>query len=293
MTRGATLAGFLVVWGLDFNPNAARTWKENFPGAVIYEMWANELCNMPDPNGKLVVHVLHISPPCQVYSPAHTRAGRDDEMNFASLFAVQEVIKKARPRIVTLEQTFGILHDHFQFAFNSLIRMFTDNGFSVQWQVIELERYGLPQRRKRLIIIAAGPGETLPDFPAFTHSERGGNGLKPYTSAGSVLSSIPRHAANHDLGSVSTGARYVPWDDSKIIPNCITTAGANGRGHPSGKRGLTCREVASLQTFPHDHVFFGGQVRRQIGNAVPPRIGEILLTCVRKHLEKVDRAEMK
>ena len=83
------------------------------------------------------------------------------------------------------------------------------------------------------------------------------------------------------------------WDDSTIIPNCITTGGANGRGHPSGRRGLTCRELASLQTFPHSHVFLGKTIRKQIGNAVPPLIAKLLFSQVKKQLEKVDAEEKK
>jgi DNA (cytosine-5)-methyltransferase 1 len=149
------MAGLRVIWGLDFNPNAAETWRYNFPQARIYETWADEVCSLPDPDGKLIVDILHLSPPCQVWSPAHTVPGKDDDMNFASLFAVQELIAKAKPRIITLEQTFGIIHRRFSRPFNSLIRMFTDHNFSVSWQILELERLGLPQRRKRLIIVAA------------------------------------------------------------------------------------------------------------------------------------------
>lgn len=62
-------------------------------------------------------------------------------------------------------------------------------------------------------------------------------------------------------------------------------------GHPTGLRGLTCREVASLQTFPHGHVFKGKKIRKQIGNAVPPHVSKLIFTCVKKHLEKTDAEE--
>jgi DNA (cytosine-5)-methyltransferase 1 len=149
------MAGLRVVWGLDFNANAAQTWRHNFPQGQMFEKWADKVCSMPDPERKLIVDVLHLSPPCQVWSPAHTIPGKDDDMNFASLYAVQELIAKAKPRMVTLEQTFGIIHNRFRRPFNNLIRMFTDHNFSVSWQILELERLGLPQRRKRLIIVAA------------------------------------------------------------------------------------------------------------------------------------------
>jgi DNA (cytosine-5)-methyltransferase 1 len=51
--------------------------------------------------------------------------------------------------------------------------------------------------------------------------------------------------------------------------------------------------MASLQTFPNDHVFKGKGIRKQIGNAVPPLVGKLVFSRVRKHLEQSDRAEKK
>jgi DNA (cytosine-5)-methyltransferase 1 len=56
---------------------------------------------------------------------------------------------------------------------------------------------------------------------------------------------------------------------------------------------LTDRELASLQTFPNDHVFKGNGIRKQIGNAVPPLVGKLIFSCVRKHLEQSDKVEKK
>lgn len=85
----------------------------------------------------------------------HVREGKNDEQNFFSLFACGAIIQKCKPRIVTLEQTFGILHPKFQNAFHSLIQMFTTMGFSVSWQMVYFPNYGLSQSRRRLILVAA------------------------------------------------------------------------------------------------------------------------------------------
>jgi DNA (cytosine-5)-methyltransferase 1 len=154
MTRGAVMAGLKVRWGFDFNEHAGRTWRYNFADAEHFEMAAHEFAVLG--YSRLVVDILHLSPPCQVFSPVHTRPGQHDEKNFASLFAVQELIKKTRPRMATLEQTFGILHNKFITAFRALVRMFTDLGYSVSWQVVKFQDWGLAQSRRRLIIIAAG-----------------------------------------------------------------------------------------------------------------------------------------
>ena len=154
--RGALMAGLMLMYGLDFCPNGCSTLEYNFPRAKIFEKAAYQFVALPDPLKELFVDILHLSPPCQVFSPVHTVPGRNDVMNFCSLFAVEELIKKAKPRMVTLEQTFGLLHDRFRDAFNSLIKMFTDLSFSVNWRIVDFHRLGLAQRRKRLIIVAAG-----------------------------------------------------------------------------------------------------------------------------------------
>jgi DNA (cytosine-5)-methyltransferase 1 len=102
-----------------------------------------------------------------------------------------------------------------------------------------------------------------------------------------VLNGIPSNAPNHNIAATYSRADRSPWDDSSIT-NCITTNGGEGCSHPSGQRGLTHRELAALQGFPHNHVFCGQEIRKQIGNAVPPIIARIIFESVRNHLEKVD-----
>ncbi|KAG0648963.1 Cytosine-specific methyltransferase [Hyphodiscus hymeniophilus] len=289
---GAVSAGLKPLFGTDFMPICCETLRINFPDVKVYELWAHEFSVLP---GDFHVDILHLSPPCQVWSPVHTRPGKDDDMNFASLFAVEELIKKTRPRMITLEQTFGILHDRFRPAFNALIRMFVDSGYSVSWQVVKFTDFGLAQSRKRLVIVAAGPGETLPKFPAYTHSKNAEIGLKPWTSVRDVLSKVPRNATQHDIRAAASRplASWHVWDDSSVV-SCITTNGGDHNCHPSGKRSLTFRELAALQGFPHEYFFAGScakVIKRQIGNAVPPVIAKILFTSVRKHLERVDAAE--
>lgn len=51
---------------------------------------------------------------------------------------------------------------------------------------------------------------------------------------------------------------------------------------------MTFRELAALQGFPMDHRFHGNDVRRQIGNAVPPLVARKFVEEVRRHLVRVD-----
>lgn len=141
-TRGALLAGLRPKWGFDFFVHAAASWRANFPLGSCFNLDAHSFItsikSSPAYHEAFKVDILHLSPPCQYFSPAHTIEGVDDEQNVASLFAVLECIKVARPRVVTLEQTFGIMCSRFRWFFNSLINMFTSQDFSVRWAVVPL-----------------------------------------------------------------------------------------------------------------------------------------------------------
>ena len=153
MSRGAINAGLRVAWGFDFNLPACNTFQLNFLGTPIYNVWANEFSNS---KRGCKVDICHISPPCQFFSPLHTSDGKDDDMNTASLFAIEGLLKKAKPRVVTLEETAGIVRilSH-QDYFNAVINMFTSQGFSVRCKVLSCADFGVSQQRKRLVIIAS------------------------------------------------------------------------------------------------------------------------------------------
>ena len=151
MSRAAVMAGLRVEWGFDFGRPACESYGRNFYGTTIYNLWADAFIQLPDDHR---VGIMHISPPCQFFSPAHTHVGKDDEMNTASLFAMGALIEKAKPRIVTLEQTAGLPRRHEQY-FNAVINMLTSHGYSARWRIIKCPDYGLAQRRPRLVIIAS------------------------------------------------------------------------------------------------------------------------------------------
>jgi len=79
------------------------------------------------------------------------------------------------------------------------------------------------------------------------------------------------------------------WDKpSNVITSGCTSVTKGRFAHPEQDRGLTPREAAVLQGFPEDFVFFGGMdsVSRQIGNAVPPPLAEIIALSLIESFEK-------
>ncbi|KAI9844707.1 MAG: hypothetical protein M1837_005449 [Sclerophora amabilis] len=286
-SRGAQMAGLQVMWGVDKDSAAVQSYQRNFPGTDIWHMEINNLIALRFED--LKVDILHLSPPCQYFSAAHTVVGRDDEMNTATFFSTDELLKTTKPRVVSLENTSGLAERHGQWQ-NAAIHMFTRHGFSVRWRVINCAEFGCAQARKRMFLIASCPGEPLPAFPSPTHSSipeiRQAGGLLPPTTVFDVISGIPKGHANHNPEAQLSRSNQ-PYDIHKPLPFCITTSGG-GNYHPSGERDLTHREFACLQGFPLEHKFCAPGVRKQIGNAIPPVVGKLLFEAIKDSLLKTD-----
>ena len=160
---GAKMAGFRIRWGVDRDKSAIQTYSANYPEAASWQFDINDFLTA---NLSTLVDVVHISPPCQPFSPAHTIAGRHDEANQAAGLCISDILNKCRPRMATLEQTPGLLHH--ELYFRRLLGQFTDRGFSVAFKVLRGVEFGLPQNRKRLFIMAARqayPTHPVSHFP--------------------------------------------------------------------------------------------------------------------------------
>lgn len=157
MSSGAQQAGLLVKWGLEMDVTAGRTYQLNFTtafceNASVFD-FVNPLIFTPE---EYRVDVLHVSPPCQSFSPMQTTKGADFEDKQAVILSIDELVKMIRPRMITMEETFGLLFEKNIAFFNTVVRTLNDHGFSVRWKIVNFAHYGTPQSRRRLVLIAAG-----------------------------------------------------------------------------------------------------------------------------------------
>ncbi|KAI6812246.1 hypothetical protein KC340_g7637 [Hortaea werneckii] len=299
VSTGAVQAGLKLNFLLDHWRDACETLRLNFVRtghcrhdqilhASIHNFCTGQIA------GRLAhrlfqVDILHISFPCQPHSAVHTIEGKDDDANIAAGYSVIPILQKCKPRIVTFEQTSGIVTHRGGYHFRALIHQLTSIGYSARWKVVNMADYSNSHARKRLIISAAGPGEVLPAFPLPTHGPLG-SGLKPYTTVQDSLAKVPRHNPPHMLKH-TVKPHGVPYDPRQPLKSAITCDGGKSDVHPNGTRTFNMRELSTLQSFPVTHDFFGTMtsIRRQIGNAVPSCFAKLMFDEITKTLRKRDR----
>jgi DNA (cytosine-5)-methyltransferase 1 len=119
--------------------------------AEVYQMTAEDVYHSDSCNH---VDHLHLSCPCQYFSPAHTHDGKNDDDNIAALFITELMLEKCKPRMHTQEQTIGIVQRHPAF-FAALINMIVSAGYNVRWRCVNFLDDGVSQNRKRVIIFAS------------------------------------------------------------------------------------------------------------------------------------------
>lgn len=153
VSAGASQAGLSAKWAFDHSSHATTTYRLNHPTAICEQ--SDVFSFLTNDTAFLRVDVSHGSPPCQTFSPAHTIECATDDANSACIFSCADLIRKAKPRVHTMEETSGLFERH-QEVFFRVIQDFLELGYSVRWGILNCMDYGVPQSRRRLIIIASG-----------------------------------------------------------------------------------------------------------------------------------------
>lgn len=198
----------------------------------------------------------------------------------------------------------------------------TQSRYTLRYHKVNAAQYGVPQMRERVILIAARDGTRF-EFPAATHGEAAegvlpGLGLPAYRTAWDALGDEPPDPSEdlavrgkwaELLPSIPEGSNYLHHTDrgegralfgwrrrywtfllklAKAKPSWTLQAQpgpAVGPFHWHNRR-LSMRELCRLQTFPEDVQITGGRtaVQRQVGNAVPSLMAEVLGRAIRTQL---------
>lgn len=261
-----------------------------------------------------------------------------------------EVVQIAKPPAVIMENVPDMALDREMFIFRSIVEELEQEGYSVHSRLIESWRYGVPQMRQRLIIVAVHrrrrfewPSESphrvtlwnaIGDLPAVEggwRPEGGASGWATYQGPKTkyqrlmrdrVDSSDSRKLFDHITRPVREDDRaafesmthktrysdlapelqryrkdifddkYKRLDENDLCRTITAHIAKDGYWyiHPRQARTLTIREAARVQSFPDDFRFSGppSAAFKQIGNAVPPMVGEAIGSAVREALDSKD-----
>ena len=239
------------------------------------------------------------------------------------------VLRDLRPKAFLIENVPGLIYEVHKEASDLVFNTAAALGYSVTHRVVNAADYGVPQIRERLFIVGTAQGAAF-EFPPVTHSQQAGEDLftQPWRTAGDVLADLDTEEAADDTGHYAGGKYHnlleqIPPGDNylfftkerghpepvfiwrsrywsfllKLSPHkpswTIQARRSNNMGPLHWRnRILRIEEIKRLQTFPDDWQLFGKteSVWRQVGNAVPPVLGEVL---GRRIAEMLSKAELK
>lgn len=311
LTLGLENAGFLSVMGLDTNRDAMATYRKAFPDAEAVEgsiagydfgQWRG-------------VDLVAGGPPCQPFSNGGKRLAAKDNRDMIPEFA--RAVNTIMPRAFIMENVAGLLAPRNREYMAEILSLFSDRYTILPPRLINAADYGVPQKRMRIVLIGLLKGSI--DFPAPTHlpgryvtsgsvlrrGETQGYSnpskivyarrpdLRPSPYAGQLFNGGGR-AINLDLPAptilASAGGNKTHFIDElhAVIPyhKHLWDGGKPRSGELEGGRRITILESAMLQTFPTEMEFAGSRSSQytQIGNAVPPRLAEVIGASVARAL---------
>ena len=279
---GFKQAGHEIVWANDIDKDACATYAKNIGEHIVCaDIKDIDIASIPDCD--IVIGGF----PCQGFSVANMRRAIEDERNQLYKF-FYNVIREKQPKYFVAENVKGILSLGKGAVIHQIETDFQNAGYNTSVNLVNMADFGVPQSRQRVIILGQRIGLSdkmsihIPDRTNSRYPEK--DNLPRWKSIREAIEHFPdpdseNEVINHNYSAYKveyrnfTGHRQT--DPEKPSPTIL--ARGNGKGgvcaipHYNGKRRLTIRESAAVQTFPDDYHFIGGMnsCYRQIGNAVP------------------------
>ena len=309
LTLGLKQAGFRVVGAVEIDSVATETYKHNHPEVLV---WQSDIRNLnPDTlrselkmkKGELVL--LSGCPPWQGFSSIRPfnggRTVRDERNDL--VFDFLRFVKAFEPKTVMMENVPALAKDR---RIKTFMRHLRSMGYSATCTVLNAADFGVPQRRRRMILLA-GKKKVAHAIPAnkiatvrdaighLPRPGKTGDPLHDYPEKRSsavmdLIKLIPKNGGSRrNMGSNFQLACHkrcpggfkdiygrMKWDEPSPTMTGGCTNPSKGRFlHPQQNRAITLREAALLQTFPPDYYFSLSSGKQgaslMIGNALPPR----------------------
>lgn len=319
LSQGMKEAGFNVIASVEYLKIAAETYKLNHVRSKVFECDIRKLDTkeiLELLNGQYL-HLLAGCPPCQGFSSIR-RLNRKESIRDKRNNLVLEYlrfVKELKPLTIMMENVPGLRK---YYLFENMLLELKKIGYEFDVDVIDVKDYGVPQKRKRLVLIgsllgniniAKGNSEKITvreviekltvgndwlQTVCAKHTEKVREQIKLTPKNGGSLRDLPGEyqLECHKKKNIGFNDVYgrLRWDDysTTITGGCLNPS--KGRFlHPTKNRALNAREAALLQTFPRWYKFpkhaTKTQIALMIGNALPPKFSCYQCKNIKEHLE--------
>lgn len=324
MTEGLKQAGFTVLAAVEIDELASRAYKLNHEHTGVHLVQKDirdiDTKGIRKLLGDRPLHLLAGCPPCQGFSSMrrHNKKKSVRDPRNTLILDYLRFVEELNPIVIMLENVPGL---ETYSLFKKVIKRFRELGYNPKYKVVNVADYGVPQRRKRLVMMGSLYGEvSIPDGTLPKNTVR--NVIKSLESVSTTTDDVhrifPKHTQRvqqriemtpqngggrkdlppeftlecHKKKGVGFNDVYgrLRWDDvsSTITGGCLNPS--KGRFlHPEENRCITAREAALLQTFPRDYRFptdiSRTAISLMIGNALPPAFCRFQSEYIYRHLE--------
>lgn len=288
LSLGLRSSGISVAAGIDLDPACRFPFEENIGAAFVEADIANVSADAVQALfGGAQIRLLAGCAPCQPFSGYTTRRRAIDN-RWQLLLEFLRIVEAIQPELVTMENVPRLAHLPLWEEFVDRLRQ---AGYHVDWRVVDAAKYGVPQSRNRLVLLASRLGAIQLPEPTFDEpvTVRSAIGHQPVVDAGTPNAVDPLHTSRvltppnlERIRSSKPGGTWRDWpeqmrvrchraDQGRTYPSVygrmswdrpaptMTTqfyGFGNGRfGHPEQDRAITLREGALLQSFPADFKF--------------------------------------
>lgn len=298
LSHGLKQGGLNIIAGFDIDKTCEYAYTHN-NGAQFFDTDISKVTKEQVLSlfGDSKIKVLAGCAPCQPFSSYAFKNKKKDPNKYDLLYQFGRLVEEVQPDIVTMENVPQIASFSLKNVLQDFVNLLENNHYHCSVKVVYCPDYGIPQTRKRLVLLASKFGDIKLISP--THSKDNYVTVKdvigdlPPLEAGETSDTDPLHRAKSlsplnmqrimhtpyggswkdwpkelmlechksENGS-SFGSVYGRMRWEKPAPTMTTqcTGLGNGRfGHPEQNRAITAREAALIQTFPQEYKFFADE----------------------------------
>lgn len=215
LSCGLEMAGHRCLLGVDANKEAIASFAANHHQAEVYlgdikklsEKKLKELLK-----GRKVDMVVG-GPPCQGFSTVGRGQVEDERNQLFKEFV--RIVKITEPKVILFENVTGLVAKKNQVILHKIFQYFERLGYNMDARVLSAEEFGVPEKRRRTIIMGVKGGECV--FPMATHGSRAGKKVRTVAEALKNLKTKNGQIYNHDIDAAQI-KKLDDWERLKCIP---------------------------------------------------------------------------